>query len=198
LGLNMQFRKNWGYEVSLMTGRSKDLEKEFDSYELNLSSWCGISPKWEGNLSGGLSKTYNFSRNYLAFYSWVGSEIDWRALDILEVGTSLNTFVEWNPDNKIEDITVNTRPFVSLTPVNNLNIRVYLDNVYVRSTDKMEQMIGGLLFSYNFRPKSWIYLAINEVRDRSDEYDSFGSLLPHRLHVTDRASVFKIKYLFYF
>jgi hypothetical protein len=198
LGLNMQFRKNWGYEVSLMTGRSKDLEKEFDSYELNLSSWYGISPKWDASLSGGLSKTYNFSRNYLAFYSWVESEIDWRALDILEVGTSLNTFVEWNPDNEIEDVTVNTRPFVSLTPVNNLNIRVYLDNVYVRSTDKMEQMIGGLLFSYNFRPKSWIYLAINEVRDRSDEYDSFGSLLPTRLHVTDRASVFKIKYLFYF
>jgi len=82
--------------------------------------------------------------------------------------------------------------------LNDLNIRVYVDNVFVRSTKRMERMIFGFLFAYSFLPKSWVYLAINEIRDRSDEYDSLGRLLPNRLHVTDRVSVLKVKYLYYF
>jgi hypothetical protein len=62
----------------------------------------------------------------------------------------------------------------------------------------MQQMIFGFLFSYSFLPKSWIYLAINEVRDRSDQFSSSGILLPNTLHVRDRVSVLKVKYLYYF
>lgn len=198
LGLNMQFRNNWGYEITLISGCSKEEDVKFTSYEVDLSSWYNISPKWQGNLSGAYAKSYNFARDYLAFYTWMESEFSWQVLDVLNVGTSLNVFVEWNPNHKIEDVTYNTRPFFSWTPVNNLNIRVYLDNVWSYSTDQIQQMIGGFLFSYNFRPKSWIYFAINEVRDRSDEYDARGALLPNRLHTTDRVSVLKLKYLFYF
>jgi hypothetical protein len=126
------------------------------------------------------------------------SEFGWHALKVLDVGTSFNMFVEGNPDNKIEDITYNARPYFSVTPLNDLNIRVYLDNVYVRSTKQVQQVIFGFLFSYSFLPKSWIYLAVNEIRDRSSEYDGNGILLPNRLHVTDRVSVLKLKYLYYF
>lgn len=198
VGINMQFRNNWGYELSATAGRSKELEKEFTMYQINLSSWYSISPKWDASLSGSYEKTYNFSRNYLAPYVWTSGEIEWRTLDILQLGSTLNVFVEGSPDNRVEEVTLNSRPFLSITPVNNLNVRVYLDNVYLRSSGRIQQAIGGLLFSYNFRPKSWIYLAINEVRDRRDEFDTIGNLLPNRLHVIDRASVFKIKYLFYF
>jgi hypothetical protein len=85
-----------------------------------------------------------------------------------------------------------------LTPINNFNIRVYVDNVFIKSVDRLDHVIAGFLFSYNFLPKSWIYLALNEVSDRSDQYDNSGNLLPHRMHVTDRAGVLKIKYLYYF
>lgn len=53
------------------------------------------------------------------------------------LGASLNASVEGNPRNKIEDITWNARPYFSLTPVNDLNVRVYVDNVYVRSTERV-------------------------------------------------------------
>lgn len=198
IGINMQFRNNWGYEVSVIPGRAKDLEKKYDFYEIDYSSWFNVSPNWNANLWGSFSKTYNFARDYLGLFSSTGGSVSWRALDVLSVGTSLNLFVEWDPEGRLEDVTFNTRPYFSLTPVNNLNVRLYVDNVFVRSTDRVEQVIGGLLFSYNFRPKSWIYLAINEIQDRSDEYDDLGTLLPNRLHTTDRAMVFKVKYLFYF
>lgn len=198
LGINMQFRNNWGYEVSFLPGRARDLENKYDFYEVDYSTWFNVSPKWNANVSGSFARTYNFARDYLGLFSWTETSVSWRALDMLNLGTSLNLFVEWDPDNRVEDVTFNARPYFSLTPVNNLNMRVYVDNVYVHSTDRVEQVIGGFLFSYNFRPKSWIYLAINEVRDRSDEYDDLGAILPNRMHATDRAMVFKLKYLFYF
>jgi hypothetical protein len=198
IGFNMQLRDNWGYEINFFAGNSKDADKKFTSYEISLSSWYHISPKWRGNLWSGYSKTYNFYRDYLAYYSWMGSYVSWNALDILSLGTSLNIWLEGKPEGGIEDITYNARPFFSLTPVNNLNVRLYVDDVFVKSTDRMEQIILGLLFSYNFSPKSWIYFALNEFRDRSDEFDGVGNIIHNRMHVTDRAGVFKIKYLYYF
>jgi hypothetical protein len=194
----MNLRDNWGYEINLSYSKSKDEGIEYNSYEATLSSWYNISPKWDGNLYGGYTRTYNFSREYLAFYSWLGSYINWRAFDFLELGTSYDMFIEGDPDGNIADITYNARPFISLKPVNDLNIRIYVDNVYSTESQRLESMIVGLLFSWNFLPKSWVYFAFNDFRDRSDRYDSMGNLLPSKLHVTDRASVLKIKYLYYF
>lgn len=198
IGFNMQFRDGWGYEINTDFGKSKDEGIVYNSYSINFSSWFDLSQKWNANVWSGYQKTYNFGRDYLASYSWFGFSAEWKALDILEIGTSYDMFIEGDPDGNIEEITYNARPFFSLTPINNLNFRVYVDNVFVRSTDRMERIIGGFLFSWNFLPKSWIYLAVNEFRDRSDEYDSNNNLLPHRMHTTDRAGVFKIKYLYYF
>jgi hypothetical protein len=198
VGFNMQFRNNWGYEVTLIAGRSKDEGIQYDSYEFDYSCWFNVSPTWSGNFNGGYAKTYNFSRDYLAPFTWFNSSIGWLVTDFMGIGTSFRAYVEFDPDKKVEDVTLNARPYVSWTPVNDLNVRVYVDNVYLRSTDNMRQIIAGLLFSYQFLPKSWFYVALNEVRDRSDEFGPDGLMFPNRLHVTDRASVVKLKYLYYF
>ncbi|MBI5216119.1 MAG: carbohydrate binding family 9 domain-containing protein [Ignavibacteriae bacterium] len=197
LGYNMQFRSNWGFEINLDAGKSKDYNIEYDSYSASFSSWYNISPTWNASLYGGYQKTYNFNRNYLASYSWGGVWFEWKPVNVLEIGTSLDMFREGNPDGELEDLTLNSRPFISFTPVNDLNLRFYLDNVYVNSTEHVEQFIGGLLFSYQFLPKSWIYFALNEVADRSSERDVLGNILPQRMHITDRVGVLKVKYLYY-
>ena len=107
-------------------------------------------------------------------------------------------FIEGNPEGNIEEITYNARPYFSLTPVNNLNFKLYVDNVFSSESQKLERLIVGFLFSYNFLPKSWVYFAINDFRDRSEEYDVDNNLLPSRLHVTNRAAVLKLKYLYFF
>ncbi|MBK7104354.1 MAG: carbohydrate binding family 9 domain-containing protein [Ignavibacteriae bacterium] len=198
LGYNMNFRNNWGFEINLDAGKSKDQNIYYSSYSANLSSWFNISPKWSANFYGGYSNTYNFAREFLAFYSWAGTNFSWNVISILNLGTSFDLFIEGNPQNEIEDITLNARPYFSLTPINDLNIKMYIDNVFVKSSDKLEQIILGFLFAYNFSPKSWIYLALNEVQDRSDQYDLNNNLLDRKLHVKNRAGVFKIKYLYYF
>lgn len=190
IGINMQFRSNWGYEINFQSINTKDNNKEFNSSQVNFSSWYNINPQWNANLYGGYSKRYNFSRNYLAFYSWLGAEASWKVADILQIGTSYNMWIEGNPYNKIEEITYNARPWFSFTPMNDVNLYVYVDNLFLRSSDQMERVFLGALFSYQFSPKSWIYLALNEIHDRNN---------PTRtLDMTDRVSVFKIKYLYYF
>jgi hypothetical protein len=196
-GFNQQFRSNWRYEINSNYSKAKDQNRIFNSYELTLSTWFNVSPSWSANVWGGYSRTYNFARDYLAFYSWAGASASWRPADVLHVGTSYDMFIEGNPDGGTQDITYNARPFISLTPVNDLNVRVYVDNVFVRSTNRMERIIGGFLFAYNFSPKSWLYIALNEVRDRSRSYDAVGNLQSGRMHVTDRAGVVKVKYLYF-
>lgn len=195
---NMHFRDNWGFEVSYSFGKSRDLGIIYNYDEFNLSSWYNVSPRWNANLYGGYSKTYNFSRNYLASYSWGGVYLSYKLLNTLEVGSSYDMFIEGKPNGGVEAITYNARPYFSLTPVNDMNLRVYLDNVFSSETDHLERVLLGVLYSYNFSPKSWIYFAYNQLSDRRAEYDQFGIQLPVKMHVTDRVAVVKVKYLYYF
>ncbi|MBS3945923.1 MAG: carbohydrate binding family 9 domain-containing protein, partial [Melioribacter sp.] len=126
-GYNMQFRSNWGFEINASLGKSKDLSVKYDSYELTYSSWFNINPAWSANFWGGYTKTYNFSRDYLAFYSWAGGSFSLKASDIIRLGTSLNMWIEGNPSGNVEDITYNARPWISITPVNDLNFYLYID-----------------------------------------------------------------------
>ncbi|MGE5683292.1 MAG: DUF5916 domain-containing protein [Bacillota bacterium] len=197
-GFNMQLRDNWGYEINATVGRSKDNDITYNSFDISLSSWYNISPLWEANLNGGYSKTYNFDRDYLASYFRLGNYIEWRASKNIAIGNDYNMWIENKPDGSVEDITYNTRPYLTVIPVNNLTMRLYVDNVYLKSLDRLNSLIIGFLFSYNFSPKSWIHFAYNEVQNRDPHFDSFGRQLPQVMHVSDRASVIKINYLYYF
>jgi|YelNatPaOPRAMG01_1025707.scaffolds.fasta_scaffold02351_2 hypothetical protein len=195
---NMNFKSNWGYELTLLAGKAKDQGIKYDSFELDYNCWFNTSSKWDFSFWGGYSKTYNFNLNFVAPYSWFGTQLDWNASDILTLGTSYNMWAEWNPAGSLVDITYDARPYFSFTPINYLNIRFYIDNLYYSTSKQMEQFISGLLFSYNFLPKSWIYFAYNEVDNRSQQFDAAGNILPRKMHVAARAGVFKIKYLYYF
>lgn len=195
IGYNMQFRTNWGFEVTAIPGRAQDYDGAIDtlvrynSLEIDVSTWFNTSPAWHLNVYGGYAKTYNFSRHYQAPYAWAGAFFTWKLIDILELGTSADSYVEWKPSNALEDITYNARPYVSVTPLNDLNLRAYVDIVYTRSSQQVQSTVFGFLFAYSFLPKSWIYFALNENRVR----DGLGPL-----EVRDRAGVLKIQYLYYF
>ncbi|MHC1738814.1 MAG: DUF5916 domain-containing protein [Ignavibacteriaceae bacterium] len=197
LGLNMSFRQSWGYELTFVGGKSRDRNVKYTSYEINLSSWFFTSPNYHANVWMGYAKTYNFAREYLSFFTWGGFSFDYNLFNVLFVGTTYDTYIEGDPDYKVEDVVLNARPYISFTPVNHLNLRLYVDNLYVRSTDKLESMIVGFLFSYNFSPKSWIYFAVNEIHNRQDEVDPFGKFVQRKFMLDERVMVLKLKYLYY-
>ena len=107
-------------------------------------------------------------------------------------------FIEGNPEGNIEDVTYNARPYFSLTPVNDLNFRMYVDNVFVIGLTKWKVLLWDFYFPGIFFLRAGFTLPTMSFRDRSDEYDINNEILPNRMHVTDRAGVFKVKYLYYF
>jgi len=198
VGYNMQFRNNWEFEINFDFADAKDAGVRYTTKELNFSTWFHTHPKWHGNIWGGYYRTYNFARGFLAYFWQLRSELEWQARSTLEIGTSASVFVEGKPNGQTQDVFFNARPYVAITPMNNLSLRVYLDDLFVRSADRTVQTIFGFLFSYNFSPKSWIYFAINETRLREQQFDELGRLVSNRLRVQDRDGVFKLKYLYYF
>ncbi len=187
-GLNVQFRNNLGFEININSGKAKDNKIEYGFYSFSYSMWTSQAA-WNANIYGNVNKTYNFMRDYLATYADVGGSFTWNILPVLKIGTSFGMWIEGNPEGDIEDITYNARPSFSYTPVNDLTISLYVDNTFVRSTNKMERIFVGALFAYQFSPKSWIYFALNENHDRFN---------PQReMKMTDRVGVFKVKYLYY-
>lgn len=194
-GFNMQFRSNWGGEFNFEAGRSRDSVFEYTSSAASLATWFSISPKWSAAFWSEFAHTYNFRRGYEGDFFRGELEASWRPWDMLQVGSSFQGFVEWDPDRHIEDITWNTRPFLSFIPVNDLSIYAYVDISYIdyhssMMTDRVEQILAGLRFAWQFLPKSWLYLAINEVQQR-------GEFALSPLTVRDRAAVLKLKYLYY-
>jgi hypothetical protein len=190
IGMDMMFRTNWGYEINFITGYSRDEHVTYSPTELDLSMWFNVSPKWDFSYyTGYVNHTYNYGRGYVAGYGWFGGQVNWRTHTTVTLGASFEIDKEYRPDGSIQETTINARPFISLIPVNDLSIRLYIDNVYTSSDHKIQQIIGGFLFAYNFSPKSWIYLALNEVQQRNSSAN---------LAVKERAGVLKIKYLYYF
>jgi hypothetical protein len=157
-----------------------------------------MSPRWNGNVALVTERTYNFARGFIAPYYSSQFQFQWKALDVLELGASGGFFLETRPGGSVEEVTYNARPFFSLTPLNDLNFRVYVDNIWVRSTGQLERVVAGFLVSYNFLPKSWIYLALNDVESRRSGTEEMGDPLPRAMHVDGRAGVFKVRYLYYF
>jgi len=198
LGANVQFRKMYGLNLMFNAGKSKDLEVVYYPYEVQFSFWTFANPDLFGRFNLGYSHTYNFARQFVSYYSWIGGMLSWKPSNIFKIGSSLNIFFEGDNAGKLAEITYNARPFVSFTPINNLTLYLYVDNLFLKSSSKLEEVLIGFLFSYNFKPKSWIYFAINEVKNRSDRYGSNGIILPPRLHTSIRSAVLKVKYLYYF
>jgi hypothetical protein len=198
IGINFNFRSQWGFEINLDAGKSKDQDVKYNSFNASLSAWFNTSPKWYANFYGGYSRTYNFSKEYLGYFIFSNVSFEWNTLDFLRIGAKYNLYIEGFDSGEIDDITHNARPYFSLTPVNDLNISMYVDNVFTQSSGQIEELLIGFFFAYNFLPKSWIYFAYNDFQDRSEEFDNSGMLLSNRLHTIHRAGVFKIKYLYYF
>ncbi|MCZ7557357.1 MAG: carbohydrate binding family 9 domain-containing protein [Bacteroidia bacterium] len=196
LGGNLSFRANHGGEINLSYGRAKDGGQEYTSYEANFSTWFNIHPRWSANVWGGYSRGWNFARDWLGFYTWAGMSFSCKPTTGISFEVDLNTHCEGNPDNEIVDVIVNSRPGFTIVPVNDLSIRLYVDNTYRSSSDRIEQWITGLLFSWNFLPKSWVYFAINDLRDI---HHPGGSTPAERavMRVRDQAAVLKLKYLYY-
>ncbi|MCK4596374.1 hypothetical protein KAT73_06300 [candidate division WOR-3 bacterium] len=103
-------------------------------------------------------------------------------------------WVEWDTLNTIIAMTPGLTPRIKVNLSRNTELSIFDEFVVETSgfdlgqADLVSNRIG-LLFSWNFRPKSWIYIALNDYR----VVNECGNLEPE-----NQIGAIKVNYLLYF
>src|SRR4030043_2231720 len=118
------------------------------------------------NMSTNYTYTYNYFRDYLAYRSSNSFSYNYSIIDPLSVGINSNLWIEWDTTNTIIEMTPRMRPNILFRFNAAMKLSLFTELVMTTpGTDfdrtELNTMRTGALFSWNFMPKSWIYVALN-------------------------------------
>ncbi len=159
----------------------------------NFSGMFGVS-FW-----GNLNYAFNYRAGHLGYYGNGGVYFVIRPTPNIGIGIPINIMPYWketagwkdlfNAEN-LEDAYITISPSIGYHFTTKVDIVLRGEGVYVKSLRRVYEYRVNPVISYNISPKSWIYLVYTKTEDYDTEKDKFV--------ITDRGSVFKIRYLFYF
>ncbi len=149
-------------------------------YGLNLNFWRG----------------WNYSRwymredsQYVALYAWMGSGNVWLSFpltDRISAGISTNSWLEYDSTNSLIAVTTSLRPSISysISPHMDVSVSSYLtyrkdvtdDDRYIQKGALINGQLG-VRFTYDFRPKSKLYVVLNLHTKRPDDAGSQTDLV---------------------
>jgi hypothetical protein len=189
---NFQLRSNAGGELNVEAGPTYEMDTSYFGRSVGLSGWAS-NLKMNVNGSATYFHSYNYGRGYIADnYSgalWGTYYIAGKVAAMLGV----STFWELDPAGKVVAVTSPLSPRLDFRFDSRVNFNIY-DNIVLLtpetkfdSTRVASNRIGFLL-SWNFLPKSWLYVALNDFRMDSGE----------GLSLVSRVGAVKLRYLFYF
>jgi hypothetical protein len=191
--LNTQFRNNWGLDFSIGAGPYYEADTHYTYRSLNLSVWGNL---WGNHIDFGVNYNYeyNYMRGFPAYQGTNRFSYSYSIIPELSLGLSIYYWIEWNPDNEIIYTWPMFRPRVDIRFNADMSLSIF-DEIVTQTpgTDFGELELQwnrvGVLYSWNFMPKSWLYLALNDHRVQ----DATGTLQP-----LYQGGAIKAKYLFYF
>ncbi len=194
---NTQFRNDWGFDIGLNAGRHYEAPQDtvisFFSREFNSSFWGRL---FNQNINFGFNYSYgwNYLRGYLGYQGENRLSYTYSVAPPLRLGLAAYLWIEWDPENQIEAIWPMFRPSIDIAFNATMAIRIF-DEIVTQTPNSdfsgLEFLWNriGALYAWNFLPKSWIYVALNDHR----EQDQFGDLQP-----SYQIGAVKVKYLIYF
>jgi len=191
--INAHFRNNWGTDFMVEIGPYYEADTNYLYRSINLSVWGQIAGN-RFNCGGDYSYRYNYQREFLAYQG--SNWISYAYSIIPQISISLSSFiwVEWDTRNTIIATTPIVTPRIRFLINADMGLEIF--NEFVMETQgvnfsetKLLSNRLGLLFSWNFSPKSWLYIALNDHRVQ----DEAGGLQP-----LYRIGAIKAKYLIYF
>jgi hypothetical protein len=191
--INPNFRNNWGGDLSFYLGPYYEADTNYLYRSVNLSVW--------GNLGGNhmdfgcnYSYTYNYQREYLAYQGSNWLSYRYSIIPQCAVSFSSNLWVEWDSDHSLVAMWPLFRPRVDFRFNADMMISLFSEFVMFSphaqpGETELMSVRTGMLFAWNFLPKSWFYIAFNDYR--AD--DGYGHLDPQY-----QIGAIKAKYLLYF
>ncbi|MBN2537297.1 hypothetical protein JXB37_03360 [candidate division WOR-3 bacterium] len=184
--------RNWGLNLDGNAGRTHEADTGFFGRNASLSFW-GNSLKDNLNIGLNAGHGYNYSRGWVAD-NWSGwanyTYYLWGRVAVMLVGSS---FWEADPGRDVVGVTSVLRPRVDFRINSTMAFNVYSEMVFQTPGTSFDstRFAGnrvGFLFSWNFRPKSWLFVALNE--HQADYGDG--------LELASRVAAVKLRWLFYF
>ncbi len=198
VSLNPSFRNGWGFYTE--AGAGDFYESVMPDSDINYTGWNADFSLWGRvwgqilNFGGSVWYSYNWQRNFLADQASAWWTVNYSVIPPLSVGLGGYVWFEWDEQNDLLAITPRIRPNVFIRFSSNMNVTLFSEFVYyIPEADvnlaELASLRSGLLFAWNFKPKSWIYFALNDYRSEN------GS---DQIEPRYEVGALKLKYLFYF
>ncbi len=184
LSVGVKFRNAWGAGGTIESGREYEFDTDFNPQSYSVFLQTDVSRRAWAIMSYQSSLGYNYYRGYVGRDDYADYYLSWRPSDNAGVYVSGSVWVERDGGGGIEDITCRVRPGVRYALGKNLNMSLYEETPFTRKAGILSLRFG-LSFSWNFRPKSWLYLAVNEYQRRNN----------HRYESAQRVVALKFRHL---
>jgi hypothetical protein len=191
---NPNTRNNWGCDLSGYLGPYYEADTNYLYRNANLTAWGNLMGQ-HLEFGGNYGYSYNYQRGFIACQGSNYVTCRWSVVEHLAVGMDANYWLEWDPENTLRAKTLRLRPnakFYITTPATITLFSEFI--IYDETGDAQDTRLAavrtGALFSWNFSPKSWIYIALNDYRAEVDE--------PGAVKPIYQVGAVKAKYLFYF
>jgi len=191
--INPNTRSGWGCDLSVYYGPYYEADTHYIYRSVNLSTWGRVFGQ-HINFGGDYTYTYNYWRGFLAYRSSTWFSYNYAIEQHVSVGVSSNLWVEWDTVGALLAMTPRVRPNINVRVDARTSLQVFSEIVMqtpgsdIQDTELYSNRFG-MLFSWNFLPKSWLYIAINDYRLQDDQ----GALQPQY-----QVGAVKAKYLLYF
>jgi hypothetical protein len=201
--VNPNLRSHWGGDFEVSYGRNYEAtgnpQEPFVGYilrDVSFSTW--------GNLAGNsinagfdYGYSYNYYRGYLAWQgtSWITANYSF--IPPLRFSLGSNCWVEWTPANQVTQVTERFRPRLEYRFSPSMTVSVFNEMVSAtpqtswRQTRLLSDRVG-MLYSWNFAPKSWLLFAVNDFGALDYSRNPAG-VMTRQYSI----SALKVKYLLY-
>lgn len=192
LQINPVFRNRWGMYLGINAGPYYEADTNFTYRGADFSMW-GLVRGNNVNFGSNYSYNWNWRRNFLAHQMTNWFFFGYSIIPPMSIVLSGNLWVEWDTTNTIVAMTPRIRPRLDIRFGYDKTLAVFNDILLetpgtdIGQTDFVNNRFG-FLFSWNFRPKSWLHVALNDFREHDGD----------RLEPVYTIGAFKIRYLLYF
>ena len=208
INTSANLRSNWGGGLEAVYGRNFGFDPyrlaEFDNIyrSASLNLW-GLLWGNNFNCSSTYEYGYNYQRGYAAYQGSNFFMYNYSIVSPLSLGAAANLWMEWDQQNRMIDMYPRLRPSLIWRIRSDMTLNGFNEMVMFTPEDRISRTTLttnrlGLLFSWNFRPKSWLYLAFND-------YSGQEPVLNQNLQVADYVmkpqyaiGAVKLRYLLYF
>lgn len=190
---NPNLRNNWGFNIEGYIGKAHEADTNYIHRSVNFGSWGNFLGQYF-NFGGNYEYNYNYRREYLAnsLSSWF--RIGYSIIDNISLSINGNEWFEWDTTGNLITITSIAMPRVDIRFNADMKLSIFDQMVFDTpetewgKTNLVSNRVGAL-FSWNFKPKSWLYIALNDynIEDENGQMEVF-----------DRVAAVKAKYLLYF